>query len=328
MREEEYIGIIGEIFDGYTEFDYFGKPAYLKHISIRDQRYTHRFYDKYKTIAIDKGIPCEKDILKQLRDDGLWSDEDDLKIAGLEAEIESLKNTQRNLNLPSQKESFQKDIDEKSLELFRLRTSRKEVVGKTAEDYASSRTNEEFIRYVIYKDPELTEHYFTDEEFADLEDQQITLLLKQYDACSKRLNEQVIQESVLRDFFNMYMSQMEDVAAFYGKPIIHLTMYQLKLALYARAFFNILQHNPDIPDTIKKDPAAILRFSESKRNAGSGSSSPKSTKNSDGGATAVFGATKEDLDYVDPNARKISLADELKKHGGAMNMEQMMKMMG
>ena len=135
----------------------------------------------------------------------------------------------------------------------------------------------------------------------------------------------MIQTAVLRDFFNMYISQTEDVGQFYGKPIVQLSAYQLKLALYARVFFNIFQYNDDIPEGIKKDPAAILRFSDSKRSK-KGPVSKSMEK--DSGGTAVFGATKEDLDFVDPNAKKISLSEEVKKKGGVLTMDDMIKMMG
>ena len=325
MNEEEYIGIVGEIFDGYTEFDYFGQTLFLKHFSIRDQRYIHRFYEKYKSIAINKGISTEKEMLEQLREDDLWSDKDDLKIAGLEMEIESLSQAKKHLLLPSQKEVYQKNITNKSYDLSLLKNSRREVTGKTAEEYASNRANEEFIRYIIYKDRDLSINFFDDDEFSELTDIQMALLLRQYGECNKRLCEENIQNAVLRDFFNMYFSQTEDVSAFYGKPIIHLSVYQLKLALYARVFFNIFQYNDDLPEGIKKDPSAILRFSESKK---SGKASESRIKDSDHGATAVFGATKEDLTFIDPNAKKISLQDEIKKKGGSMNMEQMMELMG
>jgi hypothetical protein len=41
----------------------------------------------------------------------------------------------------------------------------------------------------------------------------------------------------------------------------------------------------------------------------------------------VFGATKEDLKQIDPNARTISLEDAVRQNGGSLNMEQMMKLM-
>jgi hypothetical protein len=325
VSEEQYIAIVGEIFDGYTEFDYKGQPVYLKHFSIRDQRYIHRYYEKYKNIALDKGIPTEKEMLDRLVADGLWLAEDDKKIAELENEIANLKQTKMNLVLPSQKDKTQASIEERSKELYVLKIKRKEVIGKTAEDYGSSRSNEEFIRYIIYKDAELKEHLFTEDSFAEISDTDIHHLIKQHQMCGTRLGEDNIQHSVLRDFFNMYLSQTEHLHSFYGKPIIQLSVYQLKLALYARIFFNIFQYNDDIPESIKKNPADVLRFSESKR---SGSKTSEKFKNSDSGATAVFGATKEDLSFVDSGAKAISLSDEISKNGGSMNMEDLMKLMG
>lgn len=324
MSEQEYIAIVGEIFDGYTEFEYKGEPAYLKHFSIRDQRYIHKYYEKYKNIAIKKGIPTEEQMSAQLVADGLWNDEDDAKIASLELELENLKETKRNLSLPSQKDKTQESIDDRSKELNFLKIKKKEVVGRTAEDFGSSRSNEEFIRYIIFKDQSLKEHLFDEEEFSELNDIDITYLVKQHESCSERLKEENIQHAVLRDFFNMYLSQTEDLFNFYGKPIIQLSVYQLKLALYARVFFNIFQYNEDVPEYIKKNPSDLLRFSESKRNGGKAS---EKFKTSDNGATAVFGATKEDLSFVDPSAKKISLSDELSKNGGSMNMEDLMKLM-
>jgi hypothetical protein len=327
VSEEEYIAIVGEIFDGYTEFYFKGEPVYLKHFSIRDQRYIHKYYNRYKNLAINKGISTEEQALNNLKKDGLWSNDDDDKISFCELELDSLRDNLLNAYLPSQKKSLQETLDEKQKELNILKIKRKEVIGTTAEDFASSRSNEEFIRYILFKDQDLKKHLFTEEEFGELDDKDITSLVKQNSNCSSRLSEELIQESVLRDFFNMYLSQTEDVSSFYGKPIIHLSVYQLKLALYARVFYNIFQYNDDIPNGIKKDPSALLRFAESKRN-GQGNKTLSKIRNQDSGATAVFGATKEDLSYVDSQAKQINLNDEVKKKGGRLNMDDMIKLMG
>lgn len=325
MSDEEYISIVGEIFDGYTEFEFHGQTVYLKHFSIRDQRYIHQYYDKYKTIAINKGIPTEKEMLEQLREDGLWSNDDDIKIINLELELDNLKQTKLNLILPSQKDSLQNQIDKINQELFSLKTNRREIVGRTAEDFASVRSNEEFIRFILYHDKDFKKHFFTEEEFSNLSEDKLKTIMKFYSFCNLRLNEDNIQNCVLRDFFNMYLSQTEDVSAFYGKPIINLSVFQLKLALYAKVFFNIFQYNDDIPESIKKDPSALLRFAESKKNKNDHGSK---FRNRDEGATAVFGATKEDLNFIDPNAKKVSLTEEAGKKGGVLTMEDMIKLMG
>lgn len=323
MTEEEYIGIVGEIFDGYTDITFKGKTVYIKHFSIRDQRYIHRFYNKYKSIAESKGIPSEKEMLDSLREDGLWSDDDDRKIIDLEQELDGLRSTKRNSFLPSQKKHIQETIETKQKELHFLFNKKAELVGKTSERYGSQRSNEEFIRYLLYADQQCSRHFFTDDEFANLSEEEVEFFVKENDYISRRLNENNIQHVVLRDFFNMYMSQTEDVSAFYGKPIIELSVYQLKLAIYARIFFNIFQYNEDIPERMKQDPEAILDFVDRKKNKDS-----KNYVNTEKGASAVFGATKEDLEAIDPSARKVSLSDEIAKSGGVMNMDQLIELMG
>lgn len=323
MTEEEYIGIVGEIFDGYTDITFKEKTVYIKHFSIRDQRYIHRFYNKYKSIAESKGIPSEKEMLDSLREDGLWSDNDDKKIIDLEQELEGLRGAKRNSFLPSQKKQIQETINSKQKELHFLFNKKAELVGKTSERYGSQRSNEEFIRYLIYADQQCSQHFFTDEQFANLSEEEVEFFVKENDAISRRLSESNIQHVVLRDFFNMYMSQTEDVSAFYGKPIIELSVYQLKLAIYARIFFNIFQYNEDLPERIKQDPEAIFDFVERKKNKDT-----KSYVNTEKGASAVFGATKEDLEVIDPSARKVSLSDEIAKSGGVMNMDQLIELMG
>ena len=325
MSEEEYIGIVGEIFDGCTEISYEGRSVYLKHFSIRDQRYIHKFYNKYKLIAQSRGIPSESEMLESLRAEGIWTDEDDSSIINLEQEIEGLRGSQRIAPLPSQKTSIQKTIDEKRQALLFVQSKKINLLGKTAENHGSIRANEEFIRYLLYSDADCTEHLFSEEEFAELPEETVEYFVKMHDKIGQRLSEENIQKCVLRDFFNMYLSQTENISDFYGKPIILLSAHQLKLAIYAKIFFNIFQYNDDMPEYIKKDPDAVLRFSESKRN--NSKAGPRGG-DSDGGGSAVFNATKEDLDFVDPNARKISLADEIEKRGGKMNMDDLINLMG
>ncbi len=323
MTEEEYIGIVGEIFDGYTDITFRGKTVYIKHFSIRDQRYIHRFYHKYKSIAESKGISSEEEMLNSLREDGLWSDNDDRAIINLEQEIEGLQSSKLAAFLPSQKKALQNSIESKRQELFLLLNKKSELVGRTSESYGSQRSNEEFIRYLIYSDQQCSQHLFTDEQFANLSDKELEFFVKENNEISRRLNESNIQYCVLRDFFNMYLSQTEDVSAFYGKAIIELSVYQLKLAIYARVFFNIFQYHEDLPERMKQDPVAIFDFVERKKNNNS-----KSYVNTDKGASAVFGATKEDLEIIDPNARTVSLSDEISKNGGVMNMDQLIELMG
>jgi hypothetical protein len=324
LSEELYISIIGEVFDGYTEFIYNNKPVYLKHFNIRDQRCIHKHYEKYKSIAISKGLETEDQLLKKIKSDGIWSDDDDLKIHSLDLEIKNLKQTQSQLFLPSQKELMGVDIANKISELLLLKSKKKEIIGKTAEDYAATRSNEEMLRYFLFEDEGFEKNLFNEEEFSEIEDYELTFLINKQNEIAERLSELNLQKSVLRPFFSMYMSSCENLNHFYGKPVIQLSIYQLKTAIFAKMFYNIFQYVEDIPDNIKDDPEKLLSYSDLQRNKGKKGQMIKD----DSAASAVFGATSEDMKSISKNTNTVSLKDELDKNGGKLNMEQMMKLAG
>ena len=136
------------------------------------------------------------------------------------------------------------------------------------------------------------------------------------------MTDSIIQEAVLRPFFSMYLSLCENVNGFYGKPVTELTVHQLRVVLYGRMFFNIFQHTEDIPEDIKENPEKLLTYSENQRNKNT------SAIKDDAAGSAVFGATNEDVKDLGGVAGGVSLSEEAKKHGGTLNMEQMMRLAG
>ena len=324
MNEEFYISLVGEAFDGYTECDIEGKAVFLKHVSIKDQRYVHKYFEKYKQIALDRGLETEEERLKYVLEEEIWEQKDDEQIHSLENQIENLKRTVKATFLPSQREKLQEDINKKRKELESLRIKRQEVIGKTAEDYATSRSGDELLRCLLYDSDELKNNFYTDEQFGDLETWEVIQISKLQDDVNKRFADSIIQEAVLRPFFSMYLSSCENISQFYGKPVIDLTIPQLKVATYGRMFFNIFQNVPDIPDNIKEDPQKLLAFSDSHFNKDKNSGGLRD----DADASAVFGATKEDMKSLGGQPNTVSLSDEIKKNDGELNMEQMMRLAG
>ena len=325
MKEEFYISLIGEAFDGYTEAVFLDSPVYIKHVSITDQRYLHRHYEKYRQIALSRGLETEEQRRAYVLKEGIWEEKDDMKIQSLKFEAANLKKTIKSLFLPSQKETMQKDIDEKFKKIEELNLKKREVMGQTAEDYATKRSGDEILRYLLFKDKELTQHLYSDDEFGELEVWEIVQLSMLQADIQDRLSDSRIQEAVLRPFFSMYLSLCEDAAGFYRKPITGLTVYQLRVVLFGRMFYNIFQYTDDIPEEFKQDPQKLVAFSEAQRNRDTQS---KGGLRDDADGSVVFGATKEDLKSLDADPNAVSLAEEAKKHGGRLDMKQMMRLAG
>ena len=165
--------------------------------------------------------------------------------------------------------------------------------------------------------------FLSDEEFGELEGEELSSLMNSYYGIMNKFSDENIQHAVLQDCFSLYLSHCEKPWDFFGKPLIQMSLYQLKMIAYGRMFLNIFQNVDKIPDSIRKDPKALMDFAESSRNKEKLSSAAK-----DNSATALFGAKKEDLEFVDPEAKKVSLSDLLSKNGGQLNMEHMMEVMG
>jgi hypothetical protein len=323
LKENFYIEIINEIFEGYTRFDFKGQAVFLRHFNLRDQKLLNECFEKHRSVALSRGIQDEKDILEGLKKDGTWTDQDELKITELQNYLDSLEKTKSKIVIPSQKQAHQKTIDSEKAKLLELKNERKQLVGKTATEYANNRANEDFLQNLLFRDRLLSSPFFSDSEFEELDDLELALLMQSYYSIIQKYNDEHIQHAVLQDCFSLYLSHCEKPFDFFGAPITKFSIYQLKLIAYGRMFLNIFQNVDKIPDSIKKDPDALISFAESSRNK-----EKLTSKMKDNSATAVFGATKEDLDFVDPEAKKLSLKDMLAQNGGQLNMEQMMQIMG
>ena len=326
MKDEFYISLVGEAFDGYTEALIDDKHAYIKHVSLKDQRYLHKFYEKYKALALSKGLDAKEDRLAYVIKEGVWEEEDDQKIENLHFEIDNLKRTIKSIFLPSQQQAMEKTISERIEELSKLISEKAEVIGKTAEDYATSRSGDEILRFLLFKDDKLTKHLYTEEEFGELEAWEIARINLIQSDIGSRFSDMKIQEAVLRPFFSMYLSLCENVGAFYSKPVTSLSIYQLRVVLFGRMFFNIFQYTDDIPDDIRDDPERLMAFSEAQRNKDS--TSQRGGLRDDADVSVAFGATKSDIQTLGGDENVTSLAEEAKKQGGKLNMEQMMRLAG
>lgn len=317
MHEESVL--LCEIFDGFTPIKFGGETLYLRHINLRDQKILSDSFERQKQRAIDSGVPTEKECLDKLSAAGHWTQNDDLEIQEKKDYIKNLQQTKKQLDLKSQKDSTQKTIDEETAALNKLLFRRQELVGKTAEDFGVIRSNEEFIRNILYKNEDLKELKFSDLEFGELED--ISELMVSYNALSERTSDERIQESTLSDSFSLYLSQTDKPYDFFARPIISLTIYQLKLLAYGRMFFNIFQNVDNIPDDIRKSPKELLEFVDTQRKR---EKTPQSNHQSIG----MVGATKDDLKYYDPSAKSLDFTEELKKNGGKMDATQIAKLFG
>jgi hypothetical protein len=225
-----------------------------------------------------------------------------------------------------------KQINEENIKLFGLISERKELLGFTVEDYANKKINEYFMFNSLFKDKDLKYKFFSEEEFDELENKDLSEILEIYNNINKNYIDKNLKKIALSSYYLSLFNLSDDNPYYmYGKPIIYLTFYQMEIFGYARYFKNALsqaKHSP--PDEYYEDPDQLIEWLESSKNVEEVLNKNESNQKKTEGAiaTSIVGANKEDLAKIGKDENRVSLHKEAQKKGGTLNMEDLMKMHG
>jgi hypothetical protein len=327
-QQSKYKKAFRDIKNGFSEIKVLENLFYLKHLSLEDQVDIDQIYDYYFEEAKNRGVPTNDETLKRLIEEKQWSSRQESLIKQEEDFIENLTKQKKVLYLKSEILRINADIESAQKRLYDLKNTKAAFFNRTAESYAEERVNDFYILKCLYKDKKLSMVAFEEDQFDNIDSETLTCIIKQYSEVYKNINDNTIQYLVLQDFFNLYMPFAENPTEFFGKSVCELTYNQVKLLIYARFFKNVFQQNDKMPQEIKNDPDKIIDYVNANENA---KKAIENKNNKENQATSIVGATSEDLEYIGLKAKgqkTLSLADEAKKKGGSLSMDDMMKIFG
>ena len=212
------------------------------------------------------------------------------------------------------------EINEAQKKILQLEGQREELMGQTCEKYADSRVSDHYIVKSLYRNLNLTETYYRQEEVDKMTRNEMTEIVRLYNYSYGVFDDNNIQKVVLQDFFQPYMPFCENVNNMFSKPLFELSINQVKLVIYARMFKNIFENYSRIPDRIKTNPEKIIDYVNAQEKA------KDRLKNFDkDGASTLVGAKKEDYEYLGiAQTEENTLSARLKEKGGKMNMKDLM----
>lgn len=327
-QQSKYKKAFRDIKNGFSEIKVLENLFYLKHLSLEDQVDIDQIYDYYFEEAKSRGVPTNDETLKRLIEEKQWTNRQESLIKQEEDLIENFQKQKKNLFLKSEILRINADIESAQKRLYDLKNTKAAFFNRTAESYAEERVNDFYILKCLYKDKKLSIVAFEEDQFDNIDSETLTSIIKQYSEVYKNINDSTIQYLVLQDFFNLYMPFAENPTEFFGKSVCELTYNQVKLLIYARFFKNVFQQNDKMPQEIKNDPDKIIDYVNANENA---KKAIENKNNKENQATSIVGATSEDLEYIGLKAKgqkTLSLADEAKKKGGSLSMDDMMKLFG
>ena len=329
MEVSKYREIFQDITQGYSAYFLDKKQVYIRHFHS-NERVSMRFaYDEHFAKAKAKGLMTDEDCLNLYEKEGIWTSKDESSISSKQRFLESLYSNKRAISLKSQIDQVNKDISRTEQEIHDLESQKRDIFGVTCESYASSRANDIFLSSILYEDEGLKNRVIQDKDIDDIDSLYYSKIVSINNDYMEKFKEEEVQRLCLEEFYYIYYPFCEDPMSFFGKPIVSLTDNQLKLIAYTRIFKNIFERYDKIPESIKKDPKAILDYGSISDEARTRMN--KTVNRDDGSATTLMGATKEDFAYVgldESDGNVVSLHEEAAKKGGSLDMTDLMKLSG
>lgn len=325
MELKSYRKLLKEITQGFSSYYVREELRYIKHQSTADLVDFDDVYQMYYDRARSKGLPNEKEIFEDLKKEGFWTGKDESELESQKLYFDSLVKNKKNVFLKSALEQINKQIEEAEKKYNELQNKKASLVTNSCEMYATNRANDFYIVNSFYKDKELTEPMFTQEEYEYMDGSEVSGLIKTYNNFHSRFSEENIQKLTLQGFYRIYYAFSETASDFFGQPILYLTNFQLNLIMYTRVFKNIFEQHDDIPERIMDDPSALLDFA----NSSEAREDMKKKFDGDNAGSTIMGATKEDMEElgITPSEGN-SLAAAARKKGGSLDMKDLMDLSG
>ena len=161
-----------DIVQGYSVFNKDDVNVYFKHLTETEAAESQDQYVKLLSLSKKRGLLDEKDKIKILRNQDVWSEKEENEIKLLNKEILGDEATLNKLIIKSQINSIKDSMKDKEQKLESLNKERDELLGLTAEKYALKKSNEFLLYLTLYKDASFKYRVFEEDkdDFFDIED--------------------------------------------------------------------------------------------------------------------------------------------------------------
>lgn len=328
---KKYKDLYRDLIFGFSEFRFESnkEKVFIKHLNDLETGETERNYKEHLYLAREKGLKTEEESIKFLIEESIWSEKKEKRIEELKDKLVNLEATKSKLLVKAQVSSLEKEIKPIYNELQILMHERQENIGMTAEAFANKKISESTIQSCFYKDRNLKELYFTEEEFDYLEHGEVNECLSIYtEMIAERFGGDEIKKVAACPFFmNVYVLCEDNPYNFFGRPILTLTNFQVSLMSHAKYLKSLMSNHKSPPDDYQGSPQKVIEWYELQVRSSEAKSNME-TKG-DGGGRSIFGATKEELSSIETDDEKtMSLNNQIEQHGGEMNFDEILKMHG
>lgn len=316
--------LFSDITAGFSRAFFNSSPIYIKHlnnIDLAEIDYKYNFFLKDYT---KKGIPTIEQKTDFLLKNALWDKKEEDRLYEFKKTKKTLQINKSNEYLRSKRQIWQNEIEKIDKEINFIENKKIFLIKDTAESAASKKTSYEYIKLTFYQDQELGKKLFNDQSFDELENEQISVLFDVFNEHTGNFNSENLKKIGLSPFFtNMFNLTHERINDLYGKPIVNLSVYQIEVWNWGLFFKNAIQQlGRTIPPEIQENPDDLMEYIE----VNVLFKKMEEKMEDKEGAISLMGAQKSDLKMlgIETN-QQFDLNEQLKKKGGKLSFEDMLK---
>jgi len=253
-----------DILKGYSDATIDNSKVRIIHFDVQTQTKIDQHYSEVFNKARSKGLLTHSELLDKLKEDGLWTKEEEEDLERRKKNIEGLRSTSTKALNEQMRQTIEDQLDQAKQELLEIENKKNKLITNTCEQFAERRSSDMIVRLSFYNE-DGAKPFFSKDDFDLLEREDISKLVQIYNKATRNLDGDNIRQISISEFFTSYYSLIESYPhAFFNKPIHELTFFQVNLLNYAKLFSSILK-NLDPPEHIKNDAEKLLTFAKNER---------------------------------------------------------------
>ena len=327
QKYELCLNVYRDIINGHSSVLDGSQELYVKHLTDRDQAHFQYKREHFQALAEEKGLLSEEDYVEMLQKTGHWSKEEEETYNNLNIEIKNLESTRDNLFLEAQRKRIEERINKKTEERDKLSQARSELKVNTIEDFSENKLHDFIVSFTFYKDRELKDLLYTEEEFDLLDTSELSELMNKFaDIHADFRDEQMKLISVCPFFVNIFTLCGENAYAFFSKPIVELTNFQTSLLNAGKYSRSLIMNSKAAPEDYYESPKKLSEWYELQDK--SKQVKDGLSQQGDAGGTTIVGANKSEIKSLESEDDKVVDLNKLAQEKGEISFDELMDLHG
>lgn len=240
-RYEELQTVYAEIVEGCS----YCPPlkAYVKHFNDLDYASVYKIRDAYLRDEVGDDILPESERLKIIQKDDLWTEQDEDDLISLKWLINDNTREIEKIVSADQRKMIQKIVDDKQVEYDEMSAKRSAYLHPTKEYYSAKYLSEILPYYSLFKDKEMTTLRYTQDEYDEFSEEEITEISLHYAVSLKQFDTRNLRVLAAMPFIlNQLSLARKNPLVFLNKPVVFLTSLQLDIYNRTMRNLNVLEN--------------------------------------------------------------------------------------